>query len=668
VGWCPLPPETLYRDEVTYDSSVDKLCGIQPAGYIFIAVKQFCLPVHRHGVPPERSGVVYRDTFNITRLRVSRHRVDGSGPKYEWIRDRQPHPPARYILASAPPARGDRKFRIERDKLCVFSPVMRAPWNSALRPRELAGPLAEGAVVLQGTVPPDEIQRRFREDKKHWMEAGAKALQGEPARRLNEGQDRVEALTAAVQNPAASRRTIREQGQPSEQNLTSPRPGVKPAGAPTEPSLAERRAQREQVRKEVDARQAELARLRGLPVDGETAPSRIAMEGRPAVPAVVISVAAPPRPRVDSVEAPRVVEPLPIASSGKVETPVASTQVEETGPAGAIVEVPPAHSEVTAPEVLVRREAQADLETRRAEVARLKESLTVRQQQKMGPPPQGEASLNGSGQSEDSGQLGRRVQETGPVPAADPTGQTPPVQVAGPQSPAKVTGPLQEASAAHEEAAAALSERREKTARITEELAARQQETAQAAQIVLAAETTARQQELAGEAAHQQQQAQLAAQIEAAREQPQRETEANRQRQAAERAQQEQAAREQAQRQAEERARQEEMARQQREAIGRAQQEQAAREQAQRQAEERARQEEMARQQREAIERAQQEQAAREQAQRQAEERARQEEMARQQREAAERAQQEQAAREQAQRQAEEAARASAAAEKNGNK
>ncbi len=685
VGWYPLPPETLYRDEVTYDSSIDKLCGIQPAGYIFISVKQFCLPVHWHCEPPERSGVVYRDTANITRLRVSRHRVDGSGPKYEWIRDRQPHPPDRYILASDPLTKGDRKFHIERDKLCVFSPVMRAPWNAALRPRDVAGPLPEGAVVPQGTVPPDEIQRRFREDKKHWMEAGAKALHGESVHRLNERQERVEALTAAMQNPPAPRRTTREQGQPSEKNLTSPRPGVKPAGAPTEPSLAERRAQ---VRKEVDARQAELAGLRGLPVAGETAPSWIVQEGRPAVPRGVISGAArlqpgagdqnldrapgrlpevaTSRPRVDSVETPRMVETLPIASPGPVE----STPVEETGPAGAIVEVPQAHSEVTSPEVLVRGEAQADLETHRAEVARLKETLTVRQQQKIGPQPQGDASLNGSGQSGTSGQLVRRAQETGPVPPAEPAGQTPPVQVTGPQAPAGVTGPLPEEAAARQEAAAVLAERLEKAARIAEELAARQQviqqqreartlngqaltdsaagaarqrETAQAEeqqqkQKQLAAETPARQQELAVEAAHQQQQAQLAAQTEAAREQ-QRETEANRQRQAAERAQQEQAAREQAQRQAEERARQEELARQQREAAERAQQEHAAREQAQRQAEERARQEEMARKQREAAERAQLEQAARDQA-----------------------------VREQAQRQAEEEARASAAAAKNGNK
>jgi hypothetical protein len=713
VGWYPLPPETLYRDEVTYDSSIDKLCGIQPAGYIFISVKQFCLPVHRHCEPPERSGVVCRDTSNITRLRVSRHRVDGSGPKYEWIRDRQPHPPDRYILASDPLTKGDRKFHIERDKLCVFSPVMRAPWNAALRPRDVAGPLPEGAVVPQGTVPPDRIQRRFREDKKHWMEAGAKALQGESVHRLNERQERVEALTAAMQNPPAPRRTTREQGQPSEKNLTSPRPGVKPAGAPTEPSLAERRAQ---VRKEVAARQAELARLRGLPVAGETAPSRIASGGRPVATSEAhlrpaardqtlvrtsgqFPEVAPPRPRVAPVEAPRVMRTPAVSSPNSVETPVASNLVEETGPAGTIAEEPPVHSDLTAPEVLVPSKAQADLEIRRAEVARLKETLTVRQEQKMGPQPQGDPSLNGSGQSGASGQLVRRVQETGPVPPAEPAGQTPPVQVTGPQAPAGMTGPLPEEAAARQEAAAVLAERREKAARITEELAARQQalqqqreareqaqaereqalaqsaaeaarqrEAAQAAQMALAAEqrqqqqqqsaaeTAARQQESAGEAAHQQQQAQLAAQTEAAREQ-QRETEANRQRQAAEAAQQEQAAREQVQRQAGERARQEAMARLQREASERAQQEQAAREQAQRQAEERARQEEMARQQREAAERAQQEQAAREQAQRQAEERARQEQAAR-----------DQAVREQAQRQAEEEARASAAAAKNGNK
>ncbi|MES2466572.1 MAG: DUF6600 domain-containing protein [Verrucomicrobiota bacterium] len=725
VGWCPLPPETLYRDEVTYDSSIDKLCGIQPSSYIFIAVKHFCLPVHRHCEPPERSGVVCRDTANITRLSVSRHRVNGSGPKYEWIRDRHPRPPDRYILASDPLTKGDRKFRIDRDKLCVFSPVMRAPWNAALRPRDVAGPLPEGAVVPQGTVPTDKVLRRFREDKKHWMEAGTKALQGESARRLTERQERVEALTAAVQNPPAPRRTTRPQGQPTEQNQTAPRPGATPSGVLTESSLAERRAQREQVRKEVDARQAELAQLRGLPVAGETAPSRIISGGRPAIPPVVTPGARPqpgagdqtlnrapgrlpevasPRTKVEPGEVPRVVESRPVTSPGTVETPVASTPGQQTaglGPAGTIAEVPPVHSEVTAPEVPVSRETQADLEARRAEVARLKETLTVRQQQKMGPQPQGDASLNGSGQSETSGQLLRRVKETGPVPAAEPARQTPPVRVAGPQAPAGVTGPLPEESAARQETAAALAERRERAARINGELAARQQElqqqreareqaraereqalaqsaaeaarqreTAQAAQMALAAEqqqqeqqrqlaaeTAARQ--LAGEAA-QQQQAQLAEQAEAAREQ--RETEAKRQRQAAEQAQQEQAAREQAQRQAEERARQEEMARQQREAAERAQQEQAAREQAQRQAEERARQEEMVRQQREAAERAQQEQAVREQAQRQAEERARQEEMARQQREAAERAQQEQAAREQAQRQAEERARQEQAA------
>ena len=647
VGWCPLPPETLYRDEVTYDSSIDKLCGIHPSSYIFIAVKQFCLPVHRHCEPPDRSKVVCRDTTNITRLCVTRHRVDGSGPKYEWIKARQPRPPEQYILTNDPLTQADRKFRIAGDKLCVFSPVMRAPWNHALRPRDLAGPLPEGSAVPQETVLPDKTQRRFREDKKQWMAAAGKALQAESARRLTERQNKVEALTAAVQNPVSPRQPARLPGLPADVNLTLPQPGTNPDVAPTAPSLAERRTRREHVRKEVLARQADLAQMRGLPLAKDSAPPRSSAVTR---------------------------EPMEVETAAASLAAQEATVRESTAPSA---EVPTVRPDVTAPESLARRAARADLEARRAEVARLRETQALRQRQPMLPQPQ--------------------IPPSPEVP--EPAEPTRPVPTAGPQPPVGVAGGLPEKSPPGRDDPAALAERREKAARINVELAARLQAQEQQRQARVQAQTErdlALAQSAAAAAQHRE-----AVQVEASRELQQKEIEANRQRVAAEdarraeqdvreeaqrqaeersrqqesarqhrdvaeRAQREQAAHEQAQRQVEERARQEEMARQQREAAERAQQEQAAREQAQRQAqreaEERARQEEMARQQREAAERAQQEQAAREQAQRQAEERARQEEMARQQREAAERAQQEQAAREQAQRQAEERAQQEQAA------
>jgi len=198
IGWCPLPPATLYHGDVVYGADTDKRCGISPSCYIFISIKHFCSPVREHCEPPALSVEVCRTTLNITRLSVNRGKVDCSGPKYEWIKDRLPKPPARYNLVCEDRPDHDRRFRMERDKLLVFSPVMRAPWNAALRPLTRVEPLPVAQVELQGITVPDKALQRFREERKTWLASAARSIKAEAMRGLTERQERVATLDRII--------------------------------------------------------------------------------------------------------------------------------------------------------------------------------------------------------------------------------------------------------------------------------------------------------------------------------------------------------------------------------------------------------------------------------------------------------------------------------------
>jgi hypothetical protein len=150
IGWCPLPPETVYDRDITYGPTIDRDCGIHPGCYVFMPVRQFDQPVFSHCEVPSVCLSIYGTSINITNLIIRRHRVECSGPQYDWITECVRHPMPRYTLACESNRPDHRRSPlIEKDRLHCFAPKVYAPWNVTLRPTRTKANLA-GTEVLRG--------------------------------------------------------------------------------------------------------------------------------------------------------------------------------------------------------------------------------------------------------------------------------------------------------------------------------------------------------------------------------------------------------------------------------------------------------------------------------------------------------------------------------------
>ncbi|HEX2749234.1 MAG TPA: DUF6600 domain-containing protein [Verrucomicrobiales bacterium] len=167
IGWCPLPPETVYDSDISYGSSVDEDCGIYPGGYVFMPVRYFDQPVYSYCEMPSVCLTIYNTSINITNLIIRRHRVECGGPQYDWISQCVRHPMPRYTLACES-NRPDRRRSplIDKDRLHCFAPKVYAPWNVALRPARTKANLAGAEVIRRSESLPDKLMSRFQQERR----------------------------------------------------------------------------------------------------------------------------------------------------------------------------------------------------------------------------------------------------------------------------------------------------------------------------------------------------------------------------------------------------------------------------------------------------------------------------------------------------------------------
>jgi len=209
VGWCPLPPETVYHRNVSWGVTVDTDCGIHPSMYIFMPVRHFDRPVLRYCEPAAVSFQICATTTNITNVFWRSGRVHCDGPKYDWIRSSVQRPVPQYTLAwdQGRPVNGRPAHRMEKDRLHVFAPKMDVPWNRTLQPRSKAGRLEETQFVRAESGVPQKMQEQFRREKASREQAAGSSKAG---RYVMERQQRLEEMERSRQTLAAETQKLAE--------------------------------------------------------------------------------------------------------------------------------------------------------------------------------------------------------------------------------------------------------------------------------------------------------------------------------------------------------------------------------------------------------------------------------------------------------------------------
>lgn len=192
VGWCPLPPETVYDYDITYGNTIDRDCGIYPASYVFMPVRHFDQPVLGHCEAPAICLTIFSTTINITNITIRRDRVQCSGPRREWIAERMRRNVPRYTLAHDHDRRDNRDHRaiMDKDKVRFYAPRVNAPWNADLRPSRAAESLA-GARVMRGEGGiPSKAVNRFETAKQERVDKSRK-MDGSVGKNIIERQRRL---------------------------------------------------------------------------------------------------------------------------------------------------------------------------------------------------------------------------------------------------------------------------------------------------------------------------------------------------------------------------------------------------------------------------------------------------------------------------------------------
>jgi hypothetical protein len=194
IGWCPLPPETVYNHDCTYGSTVDIDCGIHPSCYVFMPVRHFDKPVFSYCEVPSVCLTIYNGSVNITNCVIRRHRVECHGPQYQWITDSVRHPVPRYVLAWEA-NRPDRRHTpvFEKDKLSFFAPKVYAPWNLSLHPSRARASIASADIERGDGGVPAKLSTRFKEERLQ-REKAVENLPGTAGRKIMEHQQRLAAL------------------------------------------------------------------------------------------------------------------------------------------------------------------------------------------------------------------------------------------------------------------------------------------------------------------------------------------------------------------------------------------------------------------------------------------------------------------------------------------
>ena len=143
VGWTPLPPETVYDEDVDYGPSIDDDYGLSPDTYIFVHVQSFNEPVISHCRPVSENQLFFSATVGVTRIVIRTDRVVCNGPDRRWINRHVAQPMTRHRLHRNREWQEEFDYRphIENDQLTCYAPRVRNAWNDGLRPSRIQATL-----------------------------------------------------------------------------------------------------------------------------------------------------------------------------------------------------------------------------------------------------------------------------------------------------------------------------------------------------------------------------------------------------------------------------------------------------------------------------------------------------------------------------------------------
>lgn len=198
VGWAPLPPETLYAEEVTFGPEIETSCGLTEAWFTFVPVRHFDEPVIGHCWPVVENHRFFGVTLSITNVVIRRDRVVCGGPEPRWINSCLSRPMKRHSIQHRRDWRESRDYRphLEDERLSCYSPRLKAGWNEALRPARRDGRLEKVRVVRNTESPQAEVQTEFRGERERRRQQAVEALKVEPVRVLAERHAELERLKA----------------------------------------------------------------------------------------------------------------------------------------------------------------------------------------------------------------------------------------------------------------------------------------------------------------------------------------------------------------------------------------------------------------------------------------------------------------------------------------
>ena len=270
VGWSPLPPETVYADDIDYGPGVDDDYGISPDAYTFMPVQYFDEPVYQHYYPIAENRSYFSLTIGITRIAIRSGNVHCDGPERLWVNGRLSRPMTRYRLDRDYDYddRHDYRPRFDNDRLSCYSPRVRTSWNEGLRPSRLHGRMDDIKVVRRQEAFRGDLSRRYQEEQRERRGRATAALQQEPVRRLADRHGALEKIRS--QRDQLTQR--REVPEPSSNRLPAPERSDRSDRVRGEAARQDvlRNEKLEASRKELKERQEEVSKLRQQRESAET--------------------------------------------------------------------------------------------------------------------------------------------------------------------------------------------------------------------------------------------------------------------------------------------------------------------------------------------------------------------------------------------------------------
>ncbi len=226
VGWCPLPPETLYDRNCTYGPTIDIDYGTHPRCYVFVPCNQFDRPVLTHCLAPQTCVNLVRLTVNCTNFVISVGGVQCHGPRHDWLVTCVDRDIPRLLLDcyGERPSGGFSGFRhtVENDRIRCYAPGVRAPWNRGLRPNRMEAKIEEPEVLRTEEGLSSKAARRFAAAREEQEKAAEKALKSEDGRKIVERQSRVSGMTARLEELREIREKRNTPAEPTGAGNTPP--------------------------------------------------------------------------------------------------------------------------------------------------------------------------------------------------------------------------------------------------------------------------------------------------------------------------------------------------------------------------------------------------------------------------------------------------------------